>query len=59
MEWLLFCTSVTVFYWKNKYARILMGMSTGRLWDPVAGRPGNQMMGRSGDAPGTSVIHVF
>ena len=27
--------------------------------DPVAGRPGYQMMGRSGDVPGTSVIHVF
>ena len=31
----------------------------GRLRDPVAGRPGDQMMGRSGDVPGTSVIHVF
>ena len=31
----------------------------GRLWDPVAGRLGAQMMGRSGDVRGTSVIHVF
>ena len=31
----------------------------GRLRDPVAGHPGDQMMGRSGDVPGTSVIHVF
>ena len=29
-----------------------MGTSTGRLRDPVAGRPGDQMMGRSGDVPG-------
>ena len=35
-----------------------MGTSTGRLQDPVAGRPGYQVMGRSGDG-GTSVIHVF
>ena len=31
----------------------------GHLWDPVAGRPGDQMMGRSRDVPGTSIIHVF
>ena len=31
----------------------------GRLRDPVAGRPGDQIMGRSGDVSGTSVIHVF
>ena len=36
-----------------------MGTSTGRLWDPVAGCPGDQMMGRSGDVHGISVIHVF
>ena len=30
----------------------------GRLRDPVAGSPGDQMMGRSGDVPETSVIHV-
>ena len=29
-----------------------MGKSKGRLWDPVAGSPGDQMMGRSGDVPG-------
>ena len=34
-------------------------MSTGHLQDPVAGRPGDQMMGRSGDVPGMSAIHVF
>ena len=36
-----------------------MGTSTRGLRDPVAGRPGDQMMGRSGDVLGTSVIHVF
>ena len=36
-----------------------MGTSTGRLRNPVEGRPGDQMMERSGDVPGTSVIHVF
>ena len=36
-----------------------MGMSTGRLRDPIAGRPGDQMMGRSGEVSGTSVIYVF
>ena len=33
-----------------------MGMSTGSLRDPIAGRPWDQMMGRSGDV---SVIYVF
>ena len=36
-----------------------MGTSTGRLRDPVAERPGDQMMGRSGNVRGTSVIYVF
>ena len=31
----------------------------GRLRDPFVGRPRDKMMGRSGDVPGTSVIHVF
>ena len=30
-----------------------------RLWDPVAGRPWDQMMGRSGDVRRTLVIYVF
>ena len=34
-------------------------MSTGCLQDPVAGRPWNQMMGRSKDVRRTSVKHVF
>ena len=33
-----------------------MGASTGRLRDPVARRPGDQMMGLSGDVRGTLVI---
>ena len=38
MQWLLLYTSVTVFYWKNKYAKVLNGTSIGRLRDPLAGR---------------------
>ena len=36
-----------------------MGPSTGRLRDPLAVRPGDQMMERSGDVPETLVMHVF
>ena len=36
-----------------------MATSTENLRDPVAGRPGGQMMGRSADVRGTSVIHVI
>ena len=35
-----------------------MGTSTGRLRDPVVGRPRDQMMGRSGDVRGMSVKHL-
>ena len=49
MQQSLLYTSVTVFYWKNKYAKVLNGTSKGRLRDPFARRPGDQMMGRSGD----------
>ena len=59
MQQSLFYTSITVFYWNNKYSKVLNGTSTGRLRDPVAGRPRDQMMGRSGDVRGTLVIHVF
>ena len=31
----------------------------GRLWDPVVGHPEDQMIGRAGDVPEPSVIHVF
>ena len=36
-----------------------MGTYTGRLRDPVVGRPRDQIMGRSGDVRRTSVIYVF
>ena len=36
-----------------------MGTSTRHIRDTVAGRPGDQMMGSSGDVCGTSVILVF
>ena len=36
-----------------------MGTFTGRLLDPVAGRPVDQMMGCSGDIRGTWIIYVF
>ena len=36
-----------------------MGTFTGRVRDPVAGRPRDQMIGRSGDVCRTSVIYVF
>ena len=36
-----------------------MGTSTGRLRDPIAGRPRDQLIGRSGDVRGTSVTHFL
>ena len=36
-----------------------MWTSTRRLMNPVVGRRGDQMMGRSGDVRVTSVIYVF
>ena len=36
-----------------------MGTSTGRVREPVAGCPGDQIIARSGDIPVTLVIHVF
>ena len=38
--------------------RFLMGNFTGCLRDPVAGRPGDQMMGRSGGVRGRQP-HMF
>ena len=35
-----------------------MGMSTGRLPDPVARRPRNQMVGRSGDVRHTGFVNA-
>ena len=34
-----------------------MGMSTGRLWDPTAGHPGDQIMGRSRDVSQTCFLN--
>ena len=59
MQWSLFYTSTTVFYWKNKYSKVQNGTSTGRLRDPVAGLLGDQMTGLFGGVRGTSVIHVL
>ena len=55
----VFYTSITDFYWTNKYSKDLnreahetsMGTSCEMSW--------LQMMGRSGDVRGASVIHVF
>ena len=47
------------FYRKNKFSKVLNRTSRGRLGDPVAGGPGDQMMGRSGDIHSSSVIRVF
>ena len=55
----MYYISVSVFYRKNKYSKVLNGDVHRRLRDPVAGRPWDQMMGRSKDVRGTSVKHVF
>ena len=47
------------FIGRTNVQKFWTGMSTGRLRDPVAGRPWDQMMGRSKDVRGTSVKHVF
>ena len=39
--------------------QMLKSCKPGRLQDPVTERPGDQMMGRSGDVRGTSVKHGF
>ena len=44
---------------KTNIQKFQMGTFTGCLRDLIAGVPGEQMMGRSGDVGGTSVIHVF
>ena len=48
-----------IFTEKTNIQKFLIETSMGRLRDPVARRPGDQMMGRSGDVRGTSVINVF
>ena len=44
---------------RTNIQKFQMGMSTGRLWYPVVGRPWDQMMERSKNVRGTSVEHVF
>ena len=44
---------------RTNIKKFLTGTSTGRLQDPVAGCPGDQIMGRSMDLRGTSVKHDF
>ena len=39
--------------------KFYMGTFTGRLRNPVAGRPVERMMWRSGDVRGTLVLNVF
>ena len=59
MQLPLFYTTITVCNWKNKYAKVVNGDVHGTFTRPVAGRPGDQMMGCSGDARGMSVMYVF
>ena len=37
MQWSLFYTSITVFYWKNKYSKFLNGDVHGRSTRPSCG----------------------
>ena len=46
-------------YWFLLEKQICKSSKWGRLRDPVAGCHGDQIMGRSGDVPGTSVIYIF
>ena len=55
----LFYTSIIVFYWKNKYSKVLDGDVHGKPAGLSCGMPGDQIMGRSGDVCVTSVIYVF
>ena len=55
----MYYISVSVFYRKNKYSKVLNGDVRRHLRDPVVGRSWDQMMGRSKDVRGTSVKHVF
>ena len=44
---------------RKNFQKFQTGTSTGRRRDLIAGRPGDQMMGRSRDVCRTSVIHLF
>ena len=63
MQWLLLYKSVTVFYWKNKHAKVLNGdvhgTSTGSSCGTSQGPDDGTFWGRPGNVLGTSIIHVF
>ena len=44
---------------KTNIQKFYMGTSIGRVPDPVAGRPGDQIMGRSEDAAGRRSYMFF
>ena len=53
-------TCLSLFYTRRtNNQKFQAGTSTGHLLEPVAERPGDQMMGRSRDAFETSVKHAF
>ena len=55
----LFTHLLLFFTKKTNIQNVYIETSTGRLQDPVEGSAGDQIMGRSGHVPATSVIHVF
>ena len=59
MQESLFYASITAFTGKTNIQNFEMGKSRGRLRDPVAEQPGDQMIKRFGEAGGTSAIHGF
>ena len=54
-----FTHQLLLFIGKTNIQKFEMGTSMGRLRDPVAGRPGDQLMGCSGDVRWALVINVF
>ena len=54
-----FAHVLLLFTGKNKYSNVLNGNIHGTSTGPVARRPRDRMMGRSGEVRGTSVIHFF
>ena len=56
---LCFTHSLLFLTGKTNIQKLYMGMSTGRLRDPVTGRAGDQIMGLSGDVRGTFVMYVL
>ena len=56
---LCFTHVLLIFTGKTIIQKLWIVTATGRLRDPVAGHPWDQMIGRFGDVHGTSVIYVF